>query len=541
MEYWNLYEYSGKRKETKAIRGTKLNNDEFHLVINAWIINEKGEFLITQRSKNKSHPLMWECTGGSAKIGETPIKAAIREVKEELGINVKKEDAVFIGSTRRFYDSCPDILSVWFFKSNAKINEIKIQEEEVNDVMWATPDKIKELFKEGKFEANAFFNKTINFNNKPKIYYVGFNANNAICNENFVDGAITLNPNNEKGNIYYTTEYIKEKNEVFLNEYQNFLIKTMNNLTNKNENIIFLAFNEKIKKLLSNTKDFNIISEKNSLLISNLNNKNYTRNMLKNKIPVINTTLIDKIISYDEAKEIVKSNVFVMQGINGSGGNDTFYINSKEKFEKYCDLCSNNYFLSKYIRHLPVNITIILGKYDKVNLPISTQLIKLEDDRFKYVGADFIYSQKLNKKVIDSINNYSEIIISELKELNYQGILGIDFIVDDNDNVYFMEINPRYQASSFIISKYLEKYCSTSIAELHYLAINDQYLGNNYIDKIDKSFLNCYKKNDFKEFKYFKTVNNGYYKNNKSSYFRKVYDYSILEKGNFQKRENDTK
>lgn len=35
---------------------------------------------------------------------------------------------------------------------------------------------------------------------KEKVYYVEFNANNAICNESFFEGSITLYPTNEKGN-----------------------------------------------------------------------------------------------------------------------------------------------------------------------------------------------------------------------------------------------------------------------------------------------------------------------------------------------------
>lgn len=105
MEYWDLYDYKGNKKDKIALRGTKLNNDEFHLVINAWIMNDKGEFLITQRNANKSHPLMWECTGGSALLGESSLQAAIREVKEELNIDVLEEDAMFIGESRRFYES----------------------------------------------------------------------------------------------------------------------------------------------------------------------------------------------------------------------------------------------------------------------------------------------------------------------------------------------------------------------------------------------------------------------------------------------------
>lgn len=199
MEYWNLYDYEGKKKKKLAIRGTKLNDDDFHLVVNVWIMNDKNEFLITQRSLNKSHPLMWECTGGSALIGETSKEAAIRETKEELGIDVSESEASIIGRTRRYYKNCPDILDVWLFKTNVSLNDITIQEDEVNDVMWASSKEIKQLFLEGKFEANAMFNKVININSKKEIYYVGFNANNAICNEGFLTGSITLNPNNEKG------------------------------------------------------------------------------------------------------------------------------------------------------------------------------------------------------------------------------------------------------------------------------------------------------------------------------------------------------
>ncbi len=161
MEYWDLYDYKGKRKNKIAIRGAKLNNDDFHLVVNAWIVNDKGEFLITQRSKNKTHPLMWECTGGSALLGESSLEAAIREVKEELGIDVNANNATFIGKSRRFYESCPDMLYVWLFRVNEDIKNIKIQEEEVNDVMWASKEMVLELFQDNKFEANSFFNKVI--------------------------------------------------------------------------------------------------------------------------------------------------------------------------------------------------------------------------------------------------------------------------------------------------------------------------------------------------------------------------------------------
>lgn len=158
-EYWDLFDKDRKKLKRRGIRGEKLKFGEYHLVVNAWIKNDKNEFLITQRSEKKAHPLMWECTGGSAIQGETSEEAAIREVKEELGINVK--EGTLLGSTIRYYPNCPDILDVWLFHSNASLKDVTIQEDEVNDVMWASTKNIKDLYNNGEFEANPFIEDAI--------------------------------------------------------------------------------------------------------------------------------------------------------------------------------------------------------------------------------------------------------------------------------------------------------------------------------------------------------------------------------------------
>ncbi len=104
MEYWDIYD-EFKNKTGKVLkRGDKLNDDEYHLVTNAWIKNSKGEFLITQRSSTKAHPLMWECTGGSAVLGEDTYMAAMWASSDKIRIlydnnmfeaNAYFEDIVF--------------------------------------------------------------------------------------------------------------------------------------------------------------------------------------------------------------------------------------------------------------------------------------------------------------------------------------------------------------------------------------------------------------------------------------------------------------
>ena len=538
MEYWNLYDYEGKKKKKIALRGSKLNDNEYHLVVNAWIKNSNNEYLITQRVATKSHPLKWECTGGSALLGETSLEAAIREIREELGINVSTDSAKHVGRCRRYYASCPDIFDVWIFYSDVKLEEVTIQEEEVNDVKWATREEILKLYKENKFEPNTFFEKVINFESDEQRYYIGFNANNAICNESYFNGSITINPNHEKGNIYYSNRIVKKRDAAFLDEYKGFIKNQVAKICKNDSNVKYFAFNKNVKQLLDNLK-INVDSRADFELIDKLNDKKFIRNYLKKYIPIIDAIFIDHKISYEEACKKVNSHEMVIQGKVGAGGNNTFFVDCEEKFQRYTNSVNHNYFLSKYVVHIPINSTLIITESGKVKLPSSVQLIKLEDDKFKYVGADFIYYDKLSYQVKIKIDEYTQIIKEQLQKLGYRGIAGIDFIIDENEDVYFMEINPRFQASSFIINQYLKLYCDTCLAELHSMATNGNYIGNIYLEKIEKSFLNCSDKDDYSIFSNYKIVKNGYFKKNKESCFRKVYNYSILSSGFFQKRNND--
>ena len=179
-------------------------------------------------------------------------------------------------------------------------------------------------------------------------------------------------------------------------------------------------------------------------------------------------------------------------------------------------------------------MTVVISDYEIVYLPISAQLISLIDKKYKYVGADFIYPNTLNKNTINSLKKYSVDISNRVKEMGYRGVLGIDFILDKEGNIYFMELNPRFQASSFLISKYLEKYCNTNIAELHYLAISNKPLGNNYLESINASFLNCNKLQSFDNYSDYEIINNGYFEENSSSYYRKIFHYSLINNADFE-------
>ena len=133
---------------------------EYRQSVHTWIQNSKGEFLIQKRTPNKKFfPNMWSQTGGGVDTGETTLQAALRECKEELGIDINPNNMELILSFKRKYD----FVDVWRVKQDIDISELVLQEDEVADVKWATIDEIKDLMNSGKLAKSieVYFNMFI--------------------------------------------------------------------------------------------------------------------------------------------------------------------------------------------------------------------------------------------------------------------------------------------------------------------------------------------------------------------------------------------
>jgi 8-oxo-dGTP diphosphatase len=55
----------------------------------AALIREENKFLVCLRHKDDKYGNLWEFPGGKIEANETSLGAAVREMKEELGINVE--------------------------------------------------------------------------------------------------------------------------------------------------------------------------------------------------------------------------------------------------------------------------------------------------------------------------------------------------------------------------------------------------------------------------------------------------------------------
>ena len=165
MEFVDKFDNKRQALNKVTERQEKVDG-EYRQSVHVWIQNSKGEFLIQKRSPNKTNfPNMWSQTGGGVEEGEITLQAALRECKEELGIDINIKHIELILSFKRKYD----FVDVWLVRENIDISNLVLQEEEVSDVKWATIDEIRTLMKSSKLakSIDIYFDMFINLIDYP--------------------------------------------------------------------------------------------------------------------------------------------------------------------------------------------------------------------------------------------------------------------------------------------------------------------------------------------------------------------------------------
>jgi 8-oxo-dGTP pyrophosphatase MutT (NUDIX family) len=153
MELLDVYNNNGERTGRIVERGAKdisFTDGEHIAVAIIYIENDNNEFLIQKTSKQKGGN--YSSTGGHVNHNEEPIDTIKREVKEELGIDISKDNIVDLGYL--LFDF--PIRFVFYLRKNIDIKDIILQKEEVESVSYMSEDKLRDLIEKGLMhEAHA--------------------------------------------------------------------------------------------------------------------------------------------------------------------------------------------------------------------------------------------------------------------------------------------------------------------------------------------------------------------------------------------------
>jgi len=133
----------------------KIHRDgDWHRAAHVWIVANDGRILVQRRSLRKeNNPGLWDVSAaGHLSAGESAVEAAIREVREEIGLTLAGEDLRFVA---RLWQSCVlndgtyidnEIHEIFLVRRDVDIASLKLDPEEVAEVQWVDALRPDETF-----------------------------------------------------------------------------------------------------------------------------------------------------------------------------------------------------------------------------------------------------------------------------------------------------------------------------------------------------------------------------------------------------------
>lgn len=150
MERWDIYDRDGRFTGKVIEKGQALGAEEFHLAMEAWVRNRRGEFLIQQRSLQcEILPGMWGLCTGRMLAGEGTKAGCIRELREELGIEARPEELRFLRRILR-QDGTHLIWDIYLLEREMDCRDLIFQREEVAAAKWAGIAQMREMVARGE-------------------------------------------------------------------------------------------------------------------------------------------------------------------------------------------------------------------------------------------------------------------------------------------------------------------------------------------------------------------------------------------------------
>mgnify|MGYP001603568592 FL=1 len=108
----------------------------WHAIVNIWILNNRAEILCTHRSPHVSgNPGKWQTyVGGHVKADSTFSETAIRELCEEIGLEIGKNDLKLVEKGRR--EDAMHIYESYVTLFNENLSKLNFIDGEISEAKW---------------------------------------------------------------------------------------------------------------------------------------------------------------------------------------------------------------------------------------------------------------------------------------------------------------------------------------------------------------------------------------------------------------------
>jgi len=115
-EMIDILDASGTYTGETTLKSEAHRQGLFHPTVHIWFYRADGMVLIQQRGKDKdTYPLRWDVSvAGHVGAGEAVPAAAVREVREEIGLDIRKSELEEIGVFKAVHKHRSDLIDCEF-------------------------------------------------------------------------------------------------------------------------------------------------------------------------------------------------------------------------------------------------------------------------------------------------------------------------------------------------------------------------------------------------------------------------------------------
>lgn len=345
------------------------------------------------------------------------------------------------------------------------------------------------------------------------LYWIGPRESDIDAVKHIFTGSITFFGNGQKegyrefeddnhkccGNHTLGREQKVDHNDLNDKTLDNFVNEKVRYVKEKDSKAKFYMYNPNM--LRKDNKPDNIISQEfiyeNYICINNqetmkaMDSKFVFHNMLKDDLRAENLLEIIPI----EGKNIDSYHMlcqrfdvdpfsntrFIVQEIFSSGGAGTHVV-SKPRHGEGLSFNHDDKYLCSILQenNVSVNAHIIIFDDTVLLLPPSIQVIRENNKRLMYRGADFKTYSEVSKELRSTFEQLcvhvaykykNGFTVDGIKYEPFRGVLGLDAIINGN-RVEMLECNNRFQSSSNLLNYALRDAHFKSLQELNYYAFN---------------------------------------------------------------------
>lgn len=139
-EFVDILDEKGKYTGKKVLKSKAHSLGLFHPTVHIWFFTKRQQILIQQRSESKEmHPAFWDVSvAGHVAADEDILNAAQREVKEEIGLEIQKNDLIKVGIFKAMHTHGAlqdnEFHHVFLCELTVPLHQLTLQKDEVADL-----------------------------------------------------------------------------------------------------------------------------------------------------------------------------------------------------------------------------------------------------------------------------------------------------------------------------------------------------------------------------------------------------------------------